>query len=72
MTRIVIPRSSKKLQQSGCWWDTGARIVVKCPQCDKIAGLNHEIDANGNVNPSLECPNEDCTFHRFIQLLDWA
>lgn len=71
MKRIDIPRSNRNDQSSGCWWDTGARIVVKCPECDQIAGLDHDIKRNGDVEPSLDCPNPECGFHNHVRLLDW-
>lgn len=68
--RVDIPRTTKKLQTSGCWWDSGARICIKCPECDLIAGLDHEVKENGNVEPSLDCPS--CNFHRYVRLLNWS
>ena len=44
-----------------------------CPHCRQTASLiDHEIDENGDVNPSVVCPDRICEFHRYIRLLDWS
>ena len=43
-----------------------------CPNCRQTASLiDHEISDNGDVNPSVVCPDNICGFHRYIKLLDW-
>ncbi len=44
---------------------------ITCPKCGITGSLDHEIDFNGNVSPSVECPNDDCSFHTNIQLKDY-
>lgn len=46
---------------------------IACPGCGLVATLNpadHQIDDNGNVTPSVDCPN--CEFHKTIKLDKWA
>ena len=33
-------------------------------------GLDHDIDANGIIFPSLDCP--ECDFHDHGKLLNWS
>lgn len=44
--------------------------MVCCPGCEKVCSLlDHTIDSDGTVNPSLGCPF--CSFHEFVILDDW-
>lgn len=36
-----------------------------------MAILDHDIEADGRVKPSVVCPFEGCGFHEFVTLLDW-
>jgi hypothetical protein len=47
-------------------------VWMRCPR-GHVARLHpeHEIGANGNVEPSVICPNEDCDWHRMVTLTDW-
>jgi hypothetical protein len=42
---------------------------VRCPGCKKWLLLNHEIAANGEIAPSLDCPL--CDFHAYGRLDGW-
>ena len=47
--------------------------VVCCPGCGKICSLlDHTIDPDGTVTPSLDCPFEHCGFHDYVKLADWT
>lgn len=45
--------------------------VLCCPDCGETGGLDHEIDNDGTVTPSLVCPNDGCSFHEMVKLKDW-
>ena len=47
------------------------RPTVYCPKCGREGSLDHEIDAEGRVTPSVVCPHEGCDFHDNVQLLGW-
>lgn len=49
---------------------TTAKLV--CPECGLVGDLDHDIDAQGIVTPSVDCPGEDCNFHEMIQLIGWT
>jgi hypothetical protein len=38
-------------------------VIVCCPLCQCLGILDHEIDAQGNVTPSVQCPSATCAFH---------
>lgn len=43
-----------------------------CPKCGLPGTLeDHDIDIDGTVAPSVECPDEKCGFHDRIRLIDW-
>ena len=43
-----------------------------CPKCHYQAVLDHEIDAEGRVTPSVECP-DGCGYHETGVVLEgWA
>ena len=45
--------------------------LMACPACGKIASLgDHEIDVDGNVNPSVVCPL-GCAYHEWVTLDGW-
>ena len=46
-------------------------VFVICPGCGQEYRLDHEIDAQGVVTPSIECPSADCTFHDSVILVGW-
>lgn len=47
------------------------RIVAKCPGCGIEGELDHAVDAQGVVTPSLECQNGPCNFHEMVRLDGW-
>lgn len=52
--------------------DSKRTARVSCPSCGVVATLDHEISADGSVNPSLDCPSDRCTFHDHVKLVGWA
>lgn len=58
----------------GLWTRTKVNDVtivrVSCPGCGLAAALDHEIDDDGIVNPSLQCPT--CGYHDWIKLGGWS
>lgn len=46
-------------------------VRVWCPLCNASAVLDHVIDDDGKVDPSLDCPNPECIFHEMVQLENW-
>jgi len=51
------------------WLKIGPSVIVTCPQCRKKAALDHTIEEDGDVNPSLICPF--CGYHNWVKLEDW-
>lgn len=52
------------------WWTWADRVMARCAN-GHAAQLDHSIAVDGTVSPSLECPEPGCTFHEFVQLVDW-
>ncbi len=44
---------------------------IYCPKCGNEGLLDHDIDTEGRVTPSLVCPHDGCDFHDHIQLMGW-
>lgn len=69
---IELPYDAKlQTQPSWCYWDVRDRTtqrMVKCPN-GHIGVLDHDVDGQGNVTPSVQCPQEGCTFHEMVRLL---
>lgn len=61
-------------QEKGRWggWRAGTetRIMISCPQCGTVAGLDHDIASDGTVTPSVICPI-GCGFHDHVRLSMW-
>ena len=46
-------------------------LYARCPDCGLLCTLwrvrddasGHQIDAHGNLSPSVQCPHEPCGFH---------
>ncbi len=54
------------------WWTKGERApTISCPGCQGLGQLDHVVEADGKVDPSLACPKEECGFHEKIRLLGW-
>ncbi len=73
--RVAIPNGDSWTQR-GVW--KGGRLdgkrtaTVSCPECGRACSLSqHEIDAEGNVSPSVVCPYDDCDWHVWIRLEGW-
>ena len=45
--------------------------VIGCPFCGSVGHLDHEISLTGIVTPSIDCPDNDCTFHDWGFLVGW-
>ena len=73
MARYIIKRNENGggNLEAGCWRDQGAGVKIRCPECKKIYYLDHEVDAEGNVDPSVDCPTESCSFHEMVKLDDF-
>ena len=76
MTVTAYPRNTSPGMAPGTWSPiprTGkARTAFfRCPSCQNIAPLEHEIAADGAVTPPVVCPYEGCEFHEFIRLEGW-
>jgi hypothetical protein len=52
------------------WWRSNEQVWTTCDQ-GHAASLDHEIAADGSVNPSVVCPEKECDFHEFVILEDW-
>jgi hypothetical protein len=46
-------------------------IFVTCPGCGTEYRLDHDINVQGVINPSLECPGTNCNFHDTAVLVGW-
>lgn len=56
----------------GTWRRMGRRVFITCGQCGAIGQIDHEVDDQGNVNPSLVCPDDACNWHVWGALEGWA
>lgn len=45
-------------------------VLIRCPECGEAGMLPHQVDASGNVHPSIQCPGKDCAFHTNPNLLE--
>jgi len=58
----------------GTWkkvvYDGKPHVRFCCPN-GHTAFLQHYIDEEGKVEPSVKCPVEGCGFHNWIQLVGW-
>lgn len=53
------------------WQKYGKTVILKCPKCEASDRLNHTIEKDGTVNPSVVCVNGTCNFHEFVKLEGW-
>jgi len=73
MSRYLLPKDNYQKDPSG------SGVFITCPGCKKSSFIDttgspesHAIDeSSGDVSPSLDCPNDDCSFHEFVTLEDW-
>lgn len=65
---ITIPHDPELA--AGTWRrsDVPDNILVKCPR-GHIGVLDHDIDDDGTVTPSVQCPS--CEWHEMIRLDGW-
>lgn len=47
-------------------------VLIRCPNCGKTGILDHDVDDDGTVQPSVECPTKGCDFHEHVRLLGWT
>lgn len=47
---------------------TGRSASFTCPNGHTASLVDHTINPDGRVEPSVVCPYEDCQFHEYIQL----
>ena len=71
-----LDRTMAEVPAKGQWrriiLDGKPNAEICCPECGYVALLDHEIDDQGRVTPSVECPmvaRGACTFHRSGLLL---
>ena len=51
-----------------------ALVVLRCPTCKNLTTTtreHHSVDYDGNVEPAIKCPHDDCTFEDLVSLTDW-
>lgn len=49
----------------------GEVVELTCPN-GHIGDLDHEINDDGDVHPSVDCPRIACDFHDYIKLESWG
>jgi len=49
------------------WQETAEVVYLRCPR-GHLAALDHGIDTDGTVSPSVQCPK--CDFHESNLVLD--
>ena len=71
---LVVPRVANVDATGLCWdWQpTHDSPTLRCPRGHIGTLIDHEIAADGTVNPSVMCPHEGCDFHAVIRLGDWT
>ena len=43
-----------------------------CPNCSTKMSLNdHEIDEDGLVFPTVDCPSSSCGYNQYVELKGW-
>lgn len=72
--RVLIPKTDVRkrfVDPKPAWGrDAGGHLFIRCA-CGICMGLDHEIDAEGNVSPSLWHDDPNCGWHVHGRLLDW-
>ena len=77
MRRKQIPRDElSSLSVRGDWntlnTEKGMSARMHCPGCfGELTLTGHSITEKGEVTPSVVCPEESCTYHEFVTLVDW-
>ena len=52
--------------------DPNPSVFVSCPKCGLLGILNHWIEPDGKIRPSLECPVKECFHEDGVILADWT
>lgn len=45
---------------------------MACPNGHLLTLREHSVAKNGDVMPSVVCPEKGCGFHEFVRLRRWA
>lgn len=79
MSERTVIRPDTARNRAGATWRRlgvaggGISATMVCPNCNQPSALlDHVIAPDGTVYPSVECPNDDCTFHEFVLLEGWG
>ncbi len=54
------------------WRSDEFGVWVTCPGCGSTGRLDHIVESNGEVNPSIDCPDPRCDFHAMVTLDNWT
>jgi len=71
---VILPRDSGHWPARGKWVlvRTPLTARVGCADCGQTAPISfHDIDADGNVTPSLDCGIDECGWHANVTLQGW-
>lgn len=58
------------LAPSPSWWRSNDQVWMVCPN-GHAGQLDHEIAPDGTVTPSVQCPEDGCSFHDMVKLANW-
>ena len=72
---VHLPRGEGHLEP-GTWKGVVGgmpQAMIRCPECHRRESLGaaHQVDDDGAVTPSVDCPYDDCTWHVHIVLDGW-
>ena len=48
------------------------KASITCPNGHGLTLRGHSVASNGDVSPSVVCPDRNCDFHAFIRLKRWT
>jgi hypothetical protein len=79
MTRyVMVARASPSTRHKPLTWTPLRRrdgrlvgAMVRCANGHLATLTDHRVNPIGQVSPSVECPNDGCSFHVSIQLVGW-
>lgn len=54
------------------WRPLGKSAYIVCPNGHGASLLDHKIAWDGNVSPSVVCPEDGCGFHAIIQFSEFG
>lgn len=80
MNRVAIPLDPAGFAGTEVpgWWPgdrDGQRVIhLRCGGCKRHAGTmdNHVVETDGEVNPSILCPEASCGWHVWGRLEGWT